>query len=53
MAAEDLALTVFAGQSTRNHWEDFFISPGSPDFASSDLLAGRCPNRWRAIAAAT
>jgi len=40
MAVEDLALTVFAGQSTRNHWEDFFTSPGSLDFASSGLLAG-------------
>jgi hypothetical protein len=39
IAAEDLSLTIFAGQSTRNHWEDFFTSPGSLDFASSGLLA--------------
>ena len=40
LAAEDLTLTVYAGQSTRNHWEDFFSSPGSLDFAASGLLAG-------------
>lgn len=39
-ASGELALTVLAGQSTRNHWEDFFISPGSLDFASSGLLLG-------------
>ncbi|HLA75702.1 MAG TPA: hypothetical protein VJM76_07300 [Gammaproteobacteria bacterium] len=40
MASGEFALTVLAGQSTRNHWEDFFISPGSLDFASSGLLLG-------------
>lgn len=40
MALDGVALTVFAGQSTRNHWEDFFLSPGSLDFAASGLLAG-------------
>lgn len=40
MAADGLALTVFAGQSTRNNWEDFFTSPGSLDFVSSGFLAG-------------
>ena len=39
MAAEDFSLTVFANQSTRNYWKDFFISPGSLNFASSGLLA--------------
>ncbi|MEW6353324.1 MAG: hypothetical protein AB1469_03345 [Pseudomonadota bacterium] len=39
-AADEFALTVLAGQSTRNHWEDFFISPDSLDFASSSLLLG-------------
>ncbi|MDP1709034.1 MAG: hypothetical protein Q8L89_08245 [Gammaproteobacteria bacterium] len=40
VASDEVALTVFVGQSTRNHWEDFFVSPGSLDFASSGLLAG-------------
>ncbi|MDP2787567.1 MAG: hypothetical protein Q8O79_05780 [Pseudomonadota bacterium] len=40
LASEGVALTVFAGQSTRNHWEDFFSSPSSLDFAASGLIAG-------------
>jgi len=38
--AGDLRLTVLAGQSTSNVWEDFFISPGSLDFVDSYLLVG-------------
>ncbi|MDY0162367.1 hypothetical protein [Desulfobotulus sp.] len=37
--ARDFSLTVFGGQSTRNHWEDFFITPFSLDFADSRLAA--------------
>ncbi|MCW7752702.1 hypothetical protein OOT00_01725 [Desulfobotulus sp. H1] len=37
--ARDMAVTVFAGQSTRNVWEDFFLSPASLDFADSRIAA--------------
>ncbi|TWI70747.1 hypothetical protein LZ24_02167 [Desulfobotulus alkaliphilus] len=37
--ARDISLTVFGGQSTRNVWEDFFISPFTLDFADSRIAA--------------
>lgn len=35
-----LKLTLLAGQSTSNVWEDFFVSPGSLDFVHSHLFVG-------------
>lgn len=40
-AADDAwKLTVLAGQSTSNVWEDFFLEPGSLDFVDAYLLIG-------------